>query len=98
LQEDETREWQDIRRYQRKNYSKSVQIAADDRIFNGLIKNISSAGGFIEADPHLAAGQSIKFVLPLKKGQRAIVTGEVVWSGPDGFGLKFLSVDKKKSA
>ena len=98
LQEDETREWQDIRRHQRRNYKKSVQVAVDDRIFNGLIKNISPAGGFIEADEHLAAGQSIKFVLPLKSRQRAIVTGEVVWSGPDGFGLKFISVDKQKPA
>ena len=98
LQEDETREWQDIRRHQRRNYKKSVQVAVDDRIFNGLIKNISPAGGFIEADEHLAAGQSIKFVLPLKNRQRAIVTGEVVWSGPDGLGLKFLSVDKQESS
>jgi Tfp pilus assembly protein PilZ len=75
-----------------------VQFAADDRIFNGLIKNISSAGGFIEVDAHISAGQSITFVLPLKKGQKAIVRGEVVWSGPDGFGLKFLSIDKPDSA
>lgn len=98
LEEGETKEWKDIRRHQRKTYTKTVQFAADDRIFNGLIKNISSAGGFIEVDANISAGQSITFVLPLKKGQRAIVRGEVVWSGPDGFGLKFLSIDKPESA
>jgi Tfp pilus assembly protein PilZ len=98
LEEGETKEWKDIRRHQRKTYTKSVQFAADDRIFNGLIKNISSAGGFIEVDANISAGQSITFVLPLKKGQRAVVRGEVIWSGPDGFGLKFLSIDKPESA
>ncbi len=98
LKEDETREWQDIRRHQRKTYIKSVQFAADDRIFNGLVKNISTAGGFIEIDSHISAGQSITFVLPLKNDQKAIVKGEVVWSGPDGFGLKFLSIDKQDAS
>ena len=98
LKEGETREWQDIRQHQRRTCSKSVQFAAADRIFNGLIKNISKAGGFIEIDEHISAGQNVTFVLPLKKDQKAIVKGKVVWSSPDGFGLKFLTIDKQDSA
>lgn len=96
LQEGESREWQDIRRHQRRSYTKSVQFAVDDRIFNGLIRNISSAGGFIEVESNISAGQRITFVLPLKNGQKAIVKGKVVWSAPDGFGVKFLRVDKQE--
>ena len=98
LKEGESKEWKDIRRHQRKTCAKAVQLSVEDRIFNGYIKNISSAGGFIEVDRHIAAGQSITFVLPLKDKQKAIVKGEVVWSGPEGFGLKFLSIDKKEPA
>ena len=97
LQEGESRDWKDIRRHQRKHYGKAVQFSADDRIFNGLIKNISPAGGYIKVDQHISAGQSIVFVLPLKDQRKAVVKGEVVWSGPDGFGLKFLSVDKQET-
>jgi hypothetical protein len=98
LKEGESKEWKDIRRHQRKTCAKAVQLSVEDRIFNGYIKNISSAGGFIEVDQHIAAGQSITFVLPLKNKQKAIVKGEVVWSGPEGFGLKFLSIDKQGPA
>ena len=98
MKEGESKEWKDIRRHQRKTCAKAVQLSVEDRIFNGYIKNISSAGGFIEVDRHIAAGQSITFVLPLKDKQKAIVKGEVVWSGPEGFGLKFLSIDKKEPA
>ena len=98
LQNGESKKWEDIRKHQRKPYAKSVQFSADDRIFNGLIKNISPAGGFIEADQHISAGQIITFVLPLKNHKKAVVRGKVVWSGPDGFGLKFLNIDKQESA
>ncbi len=96
LEEGESRDWKDIRKHQRKPYTKSVQFAADDRIFNGLIKNISSAGGFIKADSHISAGQNVTLVLRLKNRQKAVIKGKVVWSGPDGFGLQFLSIDKQE--
>ena len=96
LQEDETREWQDIRRHQRKSYSKPVRFAAKEAVFEGFLKNISSAGVFIEANQNFSAGQILTFEIPLKKNQRAKVKGKVVWSSPDGFGVKFLSIDKQE--
>lgn len=89
--------WNDIRRHQRKSYSKSIRFAAKDQIFEGFLKNISSAGVFIEASENLSAGQTLSFEIPLKKNQKARVKGEVVWSGPEGFGVKFLSIDKYES-
>jgi hypothetical protein len=93
-QKGDSKGWNDIRRHNRKFYSKSIRFAAKELIFEGFLKNISSAGVFIEADENFSAGQILKFEIPLKKNQKAKVKGEVVWSSPDGFGVKFLSIDK----
>jgi Tfp pilus assembly protein PilZ len=95
-QNSESKGGSDIRRHQRKSYSKSIRFAARDQIFEGFLKNISAAGVFIETGEDLSAGQILTFEIPLKKNQKALVKGEVVWSGPDGFGVKFLSVDKQE--
>jgi len=96
LQNSESKDWSDIRKHQRKSYSKSIRFAAKDQVFEGFLKNISSAGVFIEAGENLSAGQILTFEIPLRKNHKALVKGEVVWSGPDGFGVKFLSVDKQE--
>ena len=88
--------WNDIRKHQRKSYSKSIRFAAKELIFEGFLKNISSAGVFIEANENFSAGQILSFEIPLKKNQKATVKGEVVLSSPDGFGVKFLSIDKQE--
>jgi hypothetical protein len=33
--------------------------------------------------------------IPLKGEQKAMIKGRVVWSNQMGFGVKFLSIDKK---
>ena len=88
--------WNDIRKHQRKSYSKSIRFAAKELIFEGFLKNISSAGVFVEADENFSAGQILTFEIALKKNQKANVKGEVVWSSPEGFGVKFLSIDKQE--
>ena len=93
-QKGDSKGWTDIRRHNRKSYSKSIRFAAKELIFEGFLKNISSAGVFIEADENFSAGQILKFEISLKKNQKAKVIGEVVWSSLDGFGVKFLSIDK----
>jgi Tfp pilus assembly protein PilZ len=95
-QKGDSKGWNDIRRHNRKSYSKSIRFAAKELIFEGFLKNISSSGVFIEADENFSAGQILKFEISLKKNQKAKVKGEVVWSSPDGFGVKFLSIDKLK--
>ena len=95
-QNGDSKGWSDIRKHQRKSYSKPIRFSAKELIFEGFLKNISSAGVFIEASESFSAGQTLKFEIPLKKNQKAVVKGEVVWSSPDGFGVKFLSIDKQK--
>ena len=87
--------WSDIRKHPRKSYSKAIRFASRDKIFEGFLKNVSSAGVFIEAGESLTAGQILTFEVPLKKNQKANVKGEVVWSGKDGFGVKFLSIERQ---
>ena len=88
--------WSDIRKHKRKSYSKPIRFSAKELIFEGFLKNISAAGVFIEAGETFSAGQMLTFEIPLKKNQKAVVKGKVVWSSPDGFGVRFLSVDKQK--
>ena len=95
-QKGDSKGWSDIRKHQRKSYTKPISFAAKEHIFEGFLKNISSAGVFIEASENFSAGQTLTFEIPLKKNQKAVVKGEVVWSSPDGFGVKFLSIDKQK--
>ena len=96
LQKADSTGWNDIRRHQRKSYSKSIRFAAKELIFEGFLKNISSAGVFIEAAENFSAGQILTFEIPLKGNQKAKVKGKVVWSSPNGFGVKFLSIDKQE--
>lgn len=98
LQKDAAAGWSDIRKHKRKSYSKPIRFAAKEFVFEGFLKNISSAGVFIKADENFSAGQILTFEIPLKKNQKAKVKGEVVWSSPDGFGVKFLSIDKQEPA
>jgi Tfp pilus assembly protein PilZ len=88
-------EVKDIRRHERKPYSKSIYFATENRIFGGLTQNISPAGVFIKANDNLAAGQIVILGIPSKKMKKTKVKGKVVWSNLDGFGVRFLGSKKK---
>ena len=84
----------DQRKHARKLYSKSIVYAAKDHFIKGITKNISPAGVFIETDEAVADGQTITLAIPLKEAKTARITGQVVWSSPDGFGVKFIHIKK----
>ena len=85
---------EDQRKHQRIPYSKPIVYATKNQLFKGLTKDISPAGVFIETDNTLHAGQIITLTIPLKKAKTAKIKGQVVWSNQDGFGVKFLSINK----
>ena len=87
----------DLRKHPRRPYNQSTLFATQNGIFEGLIKNISSSGVFIMGKSALEVGQIITLVLPFKNGKEVKVKGEIVWTNDAGFGLKFLSMDKKLS-
>ena len=49
------------------------------------------------AENTFEVGQILTLVLPFKNGKEARVKGEIVWTNDEGFGIKFLSIDKKSS-
>jgi hypothetical protein len=87
----------DLRKHPRRQYNKSTMFATRDGISEGLIKNISSSGVFIMAKSSLKVGQILTLSLPFKNGKEVKVKGEIVWTNDEGFGIKFLSMDKKLS-
>jgi hypothetical protein len=52
---------------------------------------------FLMSESTLEVGQILTLVLPCKNGKDVRVKGEIVWSNDKGFGVKFLSIDKKSS-
>ena len=88
----------DLRKYQRKAYSKLVLFATEDNIFEGLTKNVSSSGVYLEAKEKFEVGQIITLALPFKNEKNYKIKGEVVWSDESGFGLQFLGNTKNQGA
>mgnify|MGYP000305459648 CR=1 FL=1 len=56
--------------------------------------NISSSGVFIMSKKKIEVGQILTLALPFKKGKEAKVKGQIVWTNDEGFGIKFLCIDK----
>lgn len=85
---------EDQRKHTRRRYIQDLLFSARNIILKGLAKNISPSGVFIETHHRLDAGRIIKLVVPLKRGRTAKIKGEVIWSSPNGFGVKFISIKK----
>jgi len=94
---DSEKELNDIRRHARKSYSRPVFFITESRRYGGFTKNISPAGAFIQTHESLGVGQLLTLGIPLKKKKKAEVKAEVVWSNPEGFGVRFLSTRKTAS-
>ncbi len=95
---DGEKELHDIRRHARKPYSAPVFFIFENRRYGGSTENISPAGAFIKTHERLGVGQVLILGIPLKKEKKAKVKGKVVWSNPEGFGVKFLSAQKITSS
>jgi len=85
---------EDQRKHVRKRYSKPIIFATQNKILNGITKDISPSGVFIETHHRLEVGQIVTLVVPLKNAKNAKILGEVIWASPEGFGVKFLHIKK----
>jgi len=83
---------EDQRKHARKRYSKHIIFSTRNKILNGITKDISPSGVFIETQHRLEVGQTVTLTIPLKTGKNAKITSEVMWDGPEGFGVKFLQI------
>ena len=83
------------REYPRRPYVTKIIFASKSRFYEGLVKNISRKGVFIEIQQPFSIGQELTMVVPLVGKPRGIkVKGKVIWSSPKGFGLEFFVKDK----
>ena len=85
---------EDQRKHARKRYSKRILFSTRDKVLSGITKDISPSGVFIETHNRLEVGQTFSLVVPLRNDKRAKILSEVIWDGPDGFGVKFLHIKK----
>jgi Tfp pilus assembly protein PilZ len=67
-----------------------VYFTTQNEYYEGITKNISRGGVFIEIKDKFNVGQSIKLVIPSNGSkQNMLRKGEVVHHGFRGFGIKF---------
>ena len=91
----DTQKTRDLRKHPRRPYNQSTMFATQKGIFEGSIKNISASGVFITAKSAFKAGQIITLSLPFKNKKEVKVRGVIVWTNDEGFGIKFLDIEKK---
>ena len=84
----------DQRKHGRRRCSQNLLFSAQNKILKGLAKNISPSGVFIETHHQLEVGDVITLVVPLKGNKTARIKGKITWSGPNGFGVNFISIRK----
>ncbi len=82
------------REFSRKDYKKEVDFVLNERMFRGLIQNLSASGMFIETGDSFSEGQRITLTFQLPEpGEHIKVSGKIVRLIPDiGFGVKFNKV------
>ena len=84
----------ELRKHPRKPNNQSTMFSTQDGVFEGSIKNISSSGVFIMSKKKIEVGQILTLALPFKKGKEAKIKGQIVWTNYEGFGIRFLCIDK----
>lgn len=75
----------------------SLHYRIDGHSFEGFILDISAFGVFIESDDQFPVEKQIqlRFTLPGHPTQLNL-TGKIVWSGTQGFGVKFNSLAQRQ--
>jgi len=78
------------RRENRHACVKQVGYAIQGLNYIDYIQDINSWGVFIQSDRKVTVGESILVSIPLFGDETTIkIVGEVVWSGPEGMGIRF---------
>ena len=83
----------DLRKDPRKTYSKLVYFASKNKYNEGVIKNLSHGGAFIETKAKFSKGDELKLVVP-GPNRYVLLKGEILHLKQTGFGIVFKSVSK----
>jgi len=80
----------DRRTHTRHSCSLKVGYATMDLSFIDFITDINCWGVFIQSSKRVPVGESVSMTIPLHgDGESIQVIGEVMWSSPQGMGVKF---------
>ena len=78
------------RRATRHDCEHEVGYAFQDASYIDYIQDINAWGVFIQSEQKVPVGESILMTIPLLCNETSIkVVGQVVWSGPEGMGVRF---------
>jgi hypothetical protein len=78
------------RKHPRKPLSKNVSYTANKKFYEGLVKDISRGGMFIQSGDKFNVGQKLTLALPSADRLKSLkLSGEVVRTAKEGFGVKF---------
>ena len=83
----------DFRRNPRKSFSKPIFFASQDDYYEGVIKNLSQGGAFIEGRAKLKNGTKLKLVIPDTE-RHIILRSKIIHVKQTGFGVKFENTYK----
>ena len=90
IKKSEQTESKDRRRHARQACSLKVGYATMDLSFIDFITDINCWGVFIQSDKKVPVGESVSMTIPLHGDEQSIkIIGEVMWSSPQGMGIKF---------
>lgn len=84
-------EWrmQDQRRFPRQNSANPSRFFVQNHEYQGIIKNISADGMFIESPQNVAPGETVTIIFSLFSFEDPIrITGQIAWKDQHGFGVK----------
>jgi Tfp pilus assembly protein PilZ len=80
----------DRRNQARQPCSLKIGYATMDLSYIDYITDINCWGVFIQSDRKVPVGESVSMTIPLHgDGQSIKIIGEVMWSSPQGMGIKF---------
>ena len=75
----------------------SLEYHVDGKSFEGFILDVSAFGVFIESEEQFSVGKRVQlgFSLPGYRTHLGL-SGKIVWSGSQGFGVKFNSLSREQ--
>jgi Tfp pilus assembly protein PilZ len=82
-----------LRKDPRKISSKLAYFASKNKYHEGVIKNLSRGGAFIETKAKFSNGDKLKLVVP-GPNRYVLLKGEIIHLKPTGFGIEFKDVSK----
>ncbi len=87
---------EDKRQHPRRYCSRSIFFSDSNRPYDGIIKNLSLGGIYVEAAATFITGQVLKVAIPINENSRGIkLKGKVIWLNQKGFGLAFNHRSRK---